>query len=133
MSAPIQNASDIPLSQNTGTLPQMGDALLSWFQAMVFTTIVKTVVNSLVVETPTNVSFQGVWQPFTDQALLMKPIGQRKWKWFMLHADTTLSLEPDDVVTYQGTQFRVMAKKDYSPYAYIEYHLAQDYTGSGPG
>lgn len=132
MSGPIQNAKNVLVSQNPGTLPNMSDAILNWFQAMTFTTIVKTVVNFVVVETPTNVTFQGVWQPFTTQQLVMKPIGQRDWKWFTVHAQISLALSPDDVITYQGTQYRVVEKLDYSSYGYFEYHLVQDFTGSGP-
>lgn len=132
MSIPIQNASDIPLTQNQGNLPNMGDALLSWFQAMTFTVVTKQTVNFVVVETGTDVSFQGVWQPFGPQDLAIKPRGERDWKWFMVHADPTLVLSPDDVVKYQGTQYRVKEKLDYVPYGYVQYNLIQDFTGSGP-
>lgn len=128
----ISNASAILLTQNPGTLPNVGDALLNWFQPMVFTTIVKTIVNFQVVETETNVNFQGVWQPFTAQQLQMKPEGQRAWKWFSVHADPSLSLTTDEVITYQSTQYRVKGKTDYTGYGYIYYELVQDYTGSGP-
>lgn len=117
---------------DNGNLPYVGDTLLEYFQPMVFTTIVKTTVNFQVVETATSVTFRGVWQPFSAQQLNMKPHGQRAWPTFQLHSDTTLTLSPDDVVTYLGTQYRVMGKLDYSKYGYFEYHLVEDYTGSGP-
>lgn len=129
----IVNAKDTLLTQNPGTLPNMSDALFSYFQPMVFTTIVKTVVNFNVVETPTDVNFLGVWQPFSAQQLAMKPIGQRAWSWFMLHASPGLVLVPDEVVNYLGVQYRVMDQSDYRAYGYVEYHLTDDYTGSGPG
>jgi hypothetical protein len=130
---PIQNGADTLLDQNPGTLPWVGDALLSYFQQMTFTQIVKTISPTFqVIETPTNVTFYGVWQPMGPQELRMKPEGQRAWRWFQLHADPTLVLTPDEVVTYHGDQFRVMKKLDYTNYGYNEYHLQQDYTGSGP-
>lgn len=132
MAIPISNAKDTLLNQNSGTLPNMSDALLDWFQKMTFTRIVKNIVNFQVVETPTNTDFQGVWQPSSPQALLMKSEGQRQWKWFTVHADPSLHLDPDEIITYLGTQYRVMNKLDYTEYAYIEYELIQDYTGSGP-
>lgn len=132
MSIPIFNAKDRPLSANTGTLPDMSGALLNWLQPMTFTLITKTVVNFKVVETPTMVDFQGVWQPFTAQQLMMKPEGQRRWLWFTCHALIGLILKPDEVVTYQGVQYRVMAKLDYKEYNYVEYHLVNDFSGSGP-
>ena len=132
MGVPISNASNTPLNQNCGTLPDVSGALFSWFQPLTFTSIVKTVVGYQVVETPTNVTFQGVWQPFTAQQLSMKPEGQRQWKWFTVHAQPGLELIPDEVITYLGTQYRIKDKLDYILYGYVEYHLVEDYTGAGP-
>lgn len=128
----IQNGSDKLLGQNSGTVPDMSDVLTNWFQPMVFTKIVKEVINFQNVETPTEVDFQGVWQPLSAQKLMMKPEGQRKWSWFQVHAYTNLQLEPDEVITYLGIQYRVMARYNYDLYGYLEYHLILDYTGSGP-
>lgn len=128
----ITNAGDSRLFQNPGTLPDMSTTLLEWFQPMIFKQIVKSVVDFQNVETPTDINFQGVMQPLTEQQLRMKPEGQRSWKWNLLHAEPGLPLKPDDAITYQGQQYRVMSKKDYTQYGYTEYHLVQDYTGSGP-
>ncbi len=128
----IKNASSTPINQNSGTVPNMSGALLSWFQKMIFGLVVKTVSGFQVVETETQVSFMGVWQPLTGRQLLMKPEGQRQWDWYWVHSDPSLNLKVDDVIIYLGKQYRVMAKKDYSLYQYIEWHLVEDYTGSGP-
>ncbi len=133
MPAPIFSAGSMSLDTNTGGLPNMEDAMYSYFQPMTFETVVKTVQRGGdVLEAPTPVTFQGVWQPLSAQALAMKPEGQRQWKWFRLHAQVFLNLKPDDVVIYLGTQYRVMARFDYVLYGYNEYHLVDDYTGSGP-
>ena len=50
----------------------------------------------------------------------------------LLHSDPVLDLEVDDVVNWNGTQTRVMTKKNYALYGFIEYHLVQDWTGAGP-
>lgn len=128
----IQNGANTPINQNPGTLPYVGDALQDWFQPMVFTTIVTTIENFQSVEVPTNVNFQGVWQVQSPQDLAIKPEGERNWSWFMLHADPSLALDPDDVVYYLGVQYRVKSKRDYTEYGYIQYELILDYTGSGP-
>lgn len=130
--SPILNAKNILLNQNSGTLPDVSGGMFDYFQPMTFTTIVKSIVNFNVVETPTSVSFLGVWQPFSPKQLEMKPEGQRSWSWFSCHAQLTLILVPDEVITYLGVQYRVMAQQDYRLYGYLEYHLVQDYTGSGP-
>lgn len=126
--APILNASSVPLSQTTGNLPQMGDALYSWFQNVTFTLITKTVVNYQLVETEAPLDFRGVVQPFSPKMLMMKPVGQRQWTWLMVHALPDLILKVDDRLVYQGTKFRVMERSDWKEYQYVEYHLAEDYT-----
>lgn len=113
----------------SSSVPNMSTTLLQWFQPMTFTLIAKQNVNFLVEETPTNYSFRGVWQPFSDQQLLIKPEGQRAWSWFMLHSDVTLKLDPDDAVIYNGIRYRVMGKRDYTEYQYLEYHIILDYQG----
>ena len=130
---PLHDAADVPLSKNPGTLPNMSDVIGNWFQLLTFDKVIKTIVNFNVVETTTPLMFQGVFQPFTKQKLMMKPEGQRLWKWFMVHAWPTLILNPDDVIIDQsGTQYRVMEKNDLKEYGFVEYDLVQDYTGSGP-
>lgn len=114
------------------TLPYVGDTLLDYFQPMTFEIVTKTVLGFQLVETKSVTSFSGVLQPFTSQQLLIKPEGQRAWIWYMLHCDPSLALNPDDVIIYQGVQFRVMQKRDYTGYGYIEYDVVNDYTGSGP-
>jgi len=112
-------------------LPQMGGALSNWQQLMTFTTVAKTIVNSKVVETKTDINFRGVWQPMSPQDLMMKPSGQRSWKWYTCHALPEVQLNPDEIITYNSESYRIMKKSDYKEYGYIEYHLVQDYVG-GP-
>lgn len=128
----ISNAKDTALAANSGTLPDMNDAIRSWFQQMVFSRVLKTIVNFQVVETKTDTAFMGVWQPYSPKQIQQLPEGQRAWSWFMVHADPSLLLQPDELITYLGVQYRVKSNTDYTQYGYIEYHLIEDYTGSGP-
>lgn len=128
----IGNAKNITLNQQAGTVPNVGGAMLNWFQPMIFMRVVKTNVGYQVVEDGVNYSFRGVIQPFTDRQLVLKPEGQRAWTWLWLHSDPSLTLDVDEVVSYLGVQTRVMARKDYSLYGYVEYQLVQDWTDSGP-
>ena len=77
----FKNAKDTPLNQQQGTVPQMGSALLDWFQQMTFGIVTKTLKNFQVIEDMQEIVFQGVWQPFTSRQLLLKPEGQRSWSW----------------------------------------------------
>lgn len=129
----IANAANIPLNQGpNGTVPDVSGGLKDYFQPMTFTLVGKQVVDFQALETPTNVTFQGVIQPFSERQLLLKPEGQRSWTWYTLHADPVLTLQTDDVVLYLGVQTRVMSRKDFTIYGYVEYTLVQDWTGSGP-
>lgn len=113
-------------------LPQMRSTMRGWFQPMVFGIIAKSIKNFQAKEAVNLINFLGVWQPFSAAQLKLKPFAQRSWSWFMLHADPSLVLKNDDVVEYDGVQFRVMENNDYTRYGFYEYHLVQDYVGSGP-
>lgn len=128
----IFNAKDKLLNENTGTLPDVSGALLSYFQPMSFTKITKTIENFQTVEKARTINFKGVIQPFTPEQLKIKPEGQWSWNWNMVHADPSCVLSTDDVITYLNVQYRVMAKIDYSRYGYVEYHIIADYQGVSP-
>lgn len=130
--SPIKLGANTPLNANSGTLPDMTSALLNWFQPMTFGIVTKTVEAFQVNETVTDISFMGIWQPLSGRQLLLKPQGQRKWNWTMLHSDTTLDLNPDDVILFLNIQYRVMVKKNYTLYQYNYFELVSDWTGSGP-
>lgn len=132
MANTIANGKNTPLNVKTGTVPDVSGALQDWFQPMTFGRVTKTVSGFQVVETELQTSFQGVIQPLTSRQLLLKPEGQRAWTWFQLHAEPVLSLNVDEVVIWLGKQTRVMARKDYGIYGYVEYDLVQDWTGAGP-
>ena len=117
-------------NNNFSNVPNVGGAICTWGQKMVFTTITKTQVEFETVETKTETYFEGTWQPFTAQQLNIKPEGQRAWSWFTCHACTKLELKPDDIIFYKDIQYRVMSKLDYSSYGYYQYELILDYTGT---
>ena len=128
----IMNASSILLNQNPGTLPNMADALSNWYSQLIFGVVTKTITECNVVETMINYTFHGLWLPLRAQQLMMKPEGQRTWKWFNVFTTPDLVLDIDAIITYLGNQYRVMAKDDYSLEGYLRYELVQDYTGAGP-
>lgn len=128
----IPNGANRPLTFQQGTVPDVSGALQDWFQAMVFTRVVKTTVGFQLEETAVDVNFQGVIQPLTERQLALKPEGERAWTWFMLHADPVLTLQVDEVVTWLGKQTRVASRKDYAMYGHVIYELVQDWLGSGP-
>ncbi len=129
----IKNAADTPLNeQGQGSIPNVNAAMAGWFQPMIFGIVTKTVDGFSVNEDMTEIATQGVIQPLQARRLMLKPEGQRAWTWLLLHADPGLILKVDSVVIYLGKQTRIMAKKDYAIYGYVEYELVQDWTGAGP-
>ena len=128
----IANAADRPLFEKSGDVPDLSGALQSYYQPMVFEPVAKIVSGFQVVETGAPINFRGVVQPLSARQLQLKPEGQRAWTWMLMHSDPVLTLDVDDVVTWNGKQTRVMARTDYALYGFIEYHLCQDWTGSGP-
>jgi len=129
---PIKNACNTSLQANSGTVPNVIDAILDLFQQMTFQIIKKSVVAFQVQELSTNVNFYGMWQTPSGRRLEMMPHGQRVWKTHTLYSDTTLMLKPDDIVTYLGKQYRVLVVEDWSLSGYMRYDLIQDYTGPVP-
>lgn len=128
----IANGANKPLFDKCGDIPDVSGALTSYYQNLVFELVTKTVSGYQVVETPTIINFRGVVQPFTERQLLLKPEGQRAWTWFLIHSDPVLTLNVDDVGLFKGVQTRVMSRKDYGLYGFVEYHWVQDWTGAGP-
>ena len=128
----IQNGNQIPINQNCGTIADVSGSLFDLFQPMIFITTVKSIVGFRVVETPTQISFQGNWQLFSPDELVLKPEGQRDWHWYRVFAQPALQLFPDQLITYLGNQYRVMGRVDWSLNGYMEYSLIEDWTGSGP-
>jgi len=128
----IANGCNKPLFDKSGDVPDVSGALQSYYQNMVFEPVGKVVNGFQVIETGTPINFRATAQPFTERQLLLKPEGQRAWSWFMFHADPSLTVNVDDVVIWKGVQTRIMARKDFAIYGYIEYHAVQDWTGAGP-
>lgn len=128
----IANGKDRPLFEKAGTVPDVSGAMQDYFQNMQFDKVIKSASAFQAEETLVPINFRGTEQPFTDRQLLLKPEGQRAWSWFLIHSDPTLTLDVDDVVMWRGKQTRVMSRKSYDLYGFIEYHLVQDWTGAGP-
>lgn len=128
----IANAANYPLFAKSGTIPDVSGAMQDYYQALTFEAVTKATVGFEVQETTVPINFRGVIFPFTARQLFLKPEGERAWTWFSLFSDPVLTLNVDDVVIWQSKQTRVMARKDYGLYGYVEYELIQDWVGAGP-
>ena len=123
----IINAKDKPLSQQNTCLPNVSTTLFNWFKEITFTLIRKNIIDFEDVEVETNSSFIGVVQPFNTQQLIIRTEGQRKWKWYMIHALPNLILKNDDVIIIDSIRYRVMERMDYKEEGYVQYNIVEDY------
>lgn len=129
----MNDASDKPFNQiNFSGMPNMAGTLSGWNQKLTFGLITETIENFESVQRYTEVIFQGNWQPLETRKINLKPEHQRSLSWYQVHSLTNVHLKNDDIIQFRGIQYRVMAQWDYSINGYYEYHIVEDYTGSGP-
>lgn len=126
----IKNGSSTPLNQNDTLLPDVGPALLDWFQDLTFTIITKTSENFVIEESRENVNFKGVVQQLSARELAIKPEGQRNFGWWQVHAEPSLILDNDNVIGYLGVNYRIMKRVNHKKYGYVEYHMVEDFDGT---
>ena len=124
----IINANQFNLNQISPNLPQLSETVNNWFQNITLYLIAKTVPNFKVLETPTKISFQGNWQFVPAEALKIENMGERSWKYAKLWTQIGVAITTDDIIQYQGTNFRIIEKIDWTSSGYIEFSLVQDFT-----
>lgn len=114
------------------SFPIMAEAFSGLTQQIQFAVLDSTQENFDTVESAKAISyFQASLQPLHPRKLLVKPEGERRWKWFSVWTSTDL-----ETGTYvkdaQGLIYKVMAKSDWSQAAFHEYEVIQSATlGSG--
>lgn len=109
-------------------MPQMATTLSGWEVPLELVRLTQTMDEGDVNHSEQKIKFKGVWQPLKDEALELKPEGQRSWEWIWVHAVAgTLNLETADKVIFNGKRYKVMDKKDYSLNGFVEYQLVEDY------
>jgi hypothetical protein len=109
-------------------MPQMSAAFSGWMSKITLRIITQSVVDGLVEEDERSITFQGTIQPLSPQKTMLKPEGQRSWKWLQIHClQGSLNLRTNDRIVYNNEIFKVMDILDYSLNNYVEYHAVKDY------
>lgn len=112
-------------------MPQMNNTLNGWEVPLTLVKVIQSVVEGDLVTTELKIDFKGVWQPLKDEALELKPEGQRSWEWVWIHARASeLNLETGDKVIFNNKRYKVTSKKDYTLNAFVEYQLCRDYVNT---
>lgn len=109
------------------SLPKIQFALNCWQEPITMTKVTQSIVDHQTVNTKELITFKGVVQPLTAEALKIKPLETRSWEWLMIHTRTAVELSTNDLVELDGKKYKVMFDKNYSRNGYYEYHLVKDY------
>lgn len=106
-------------------LPIMTEALSGLTQQVQFARIKRILKGFNSVPTIQKVNtFAGSLQPIHPRRLMIKPEGERQWRWFQLWTGQQLSTG-DYVQDPNGVQYKVMASSDWSQAGYFEYELIE--------
>lgn len=107
------------------SIPQLDEALWDLTDATQFQVIKKTSSDFEAEETDVNdVIFEAHMQPVPPQKLLIKPEGQRTWRWWLLWTDKELDLDWI-LKDAAGRLFRVMSKSNWQQAGFFEYELTE--------
>ncbi|MDE2019615.1 MAG: hypothetical protein KGJ13_04690 [Patescibacteria group bacterium] len=94
-------------------IPNVLDGVADFQVRLRLARVTKTQSDYDTIETSTDLHyFSAIIQPIPPTRLLVKPEGQRTWKWFRLWAQERLKLD-DYVADGNGKQYRVMTKQDW--------------------
>jgi hypothetical protein len=124
----IVNARDKKMSDVPTGLPDLSGAVQLFLQPAKLGLITKKQVDGYTQETINWVCTQVVRQAFTAQQLVLKPEGERAWKWYTLHTVADICLKVDDLIMLHGLRMRIMAKSDEAEYGFNEYQAIDDFT-----
>ena len=108
-------------------IPKIQFALNCWEVPLTMIKITSSIVDYQKIDAREEITFSGVEQPLTAEALRIKPLETRSWEWLMIHTKTSAEIFTNDLIKYDDKDYKVMFEKDYSLYGYYEYHLVKNY------
>lgn len=114
------------MMNTNSNLPNMSATIQGWFLNISFEVVERYMVGADWVESnPITVHTKGVVRPPSDKDLKILPEGTWAWEWLQIHCLPNLKLDNNQYIKYDGTIYKVMAKKDYSKYGYIRYTVLE--------
>lgn len=69
-------------------------------------------------------AFKVVYKP---QEVDIKEEGERAWKWFKIRTPEKIGIKVDDIIKFQGTNYRVKNESDAKEYGTIAYIVIEDF------
>ncbi len=110
------------MMNTNSNLPNMSATIQGWFLNISFEVVERYMVGADWVKSePITIHTKGVVRPPSDKDLKILPEGTWAWEWLQIHCLPNLKLDTNQYIKYDGTIYKVMAKKDYSKYGYIRY------------
>ena len=122
----LEKAANRTLAEGTAALPDVGFGIDHLLQPTRIAIIQTELVNGYSQEIPVYFNAQVARQPMPEE-LAIKMLGERSWRWHILHIKADVRLRTDDRVVIFGTKYRIMNKRDYSQYGFVEYQAIEDY------
>lgn len=109
-------------------LPDMSGGIQMYYQKLVLNLVTTQNDKGYARELLRPIYTMGVRVTQTARQLALKPEGERSWKWSTLYTEPGTGLSNDDIVSVQGTRYRVTSNRDNKEYGCMEYELLEDYT-----
>ena len=122
----IHSAKNNLMKNTNSTLPNMSGTITSWFLDITFYTVERVMQGAEWIEQPGQaLKTKGVVQPASNEQLKIMPEGAWTWENLWVHCLPDLQLETNQYIYYDDKKYKVMAKKDYCKYGYVEYQLTE--------
>ena len=125
----IKRGKDTKLTE-TAFLPEVSSAVQKVLQRVKIGIVSRSQVDAKTQAIPTYRMALASIQPM-DEKIAIKKEGDRSWKWYTVHAEPDLDLETMDVIVLFGESYKVMGKKNWKQYGFIEYSVIEFYRKFG--
>ncbi len=113
-------------------LPNMSQTIRPWFLNITLEVVNRVKQGADFVEVTEQVfNTKGVVQPTSPKDLKLMPEGAWAWESLTIHTLPSVKMNVNQYVRYDGTLYKIMAKKDWSKYGYIKYLVVESFTAEG--
>ena len=124
---PIIGAGTRDIAESALTMPNMRGAVINWFRPFRGILVTTTIVDGLSKEVRREFDTAGFFKPMRPREVLIKPEGDRAFRWFVLYTGREIDFKPNDVVIRKGVPYRVMGPWQLEDYGVKRYELVEDY------
>jgi hypothetical protein len=108
-------------------IPQIQSAFNGWESPITMVKLTSSIVDYEKVSVREEIKFKGVVQPLTPEALKLKPLESRSWEWLMIHCKDGTAISTNDLIEFEGQEFKVEFRNRYKLNGFFEYHLVKNY------